>query len=462
MNNMDLFASSSGSSSKSAATNAPEISVSDLAGAIKHTVEGAFERVRVRGELSKVARPASGHIYTTLKDDSAVIDAVCWRTQIARLRVKPEEGLDVIVTGRVTTYPARSSYQLIIEQIELAGMGAILKMIEDRRLKLAAEGLFDEGRKRPLPFAPRTIGVITSPTGAVIRDILHRLSDRFPVRVIVWPVAVQGDNAAADVMRAIKGFNALPVTGGAVPRPDLLIVARGGGSIEDLMPFNDEALVRAAAASTIPLISAVGHETDTTLIDFASDKRAPTPTAAAEFAVPVRDELVGLVHDLSNRLEQGFLRHIRELRGRLSTVSAYLTRPDHMIHLPAQGLDHAVMRFDRAMSTRFDQLKSRLNEQGARLHHPARTISENERILAVHTGALTRGGNILVRDSQKRLDHLGQMLDLLSFHHVLNRGFAVVRDQNGRIMRSSNTLSTGDIVQIMFADQSEKNAQIKG
>lgn len=456
---MDLF--DIDNKHKISQTNAPELSVSDLAGAIKHTIEGAFERVRVRGELSKVARPASGHIYTTLKDDNAVIDAVCWRTQIARLRVKPEEGLEVIVTGRVTTYPARSSYQLIIEQIELAGIGAILKMIEDRRIKLAAEGLFDEGRKRALPFAPRTIGVITSPTGAVIRDILHRLADRFPVRVIVWPVAVQGDNAAVEVTRAIAGFNALPVTGGPVPRPDVLIVARGGGSIEDLIPFNDEALVRAAAASTIPLISAVGHETDTTLIDYASDKRAPTPTAAAEFAVPVRDELMGLVHDLSHRLGQGFTRHIRELRGRLSTVSAYLTRPDHMINLPAQRFDHTVMRFDRAMGTRFDQLKSRLNEQGARLRHPARVIDENARLLSVHTGALMRTGNMLLRDPQKRLDHLGQMLDMLSFHHVLNRGFALVRDKNGDIIRSSNAVSTGDMVRILFADKIEKNAEIQ-
>src|SRR5882724_13585417 len=265
--------------------NLPEYSVSEISRAVKATLEGNFQRIRVRGEVSKPNYHGSGHLYFSLKDEDAVIDAVCWRGTVGRLRLKIEHGMEVIATGRVSSYPGSSKYQIVIDSVELAGEGALLKMLEDRRKRLAAEGLFDADRKKPLPYLPEVIGVITSPTGAVIRDILHRLADRFPCRVILWPVAVQGDNAAAQVVTAIRGFNALP-EGGRVPRPDLLIVARGGGSLEDLMPFNDEEVVRAAAASAIPLISAVGHETDTTLIDFAADRRAPTPTAAAEMAVP--------------------------------------------------------------------------------------------------------------------------------------------------------------------------------
>ncbi|MBM3521446.1 MAG: exodeoxyribonuclease VII large subunit, partial [Alphaproteobacteria bacterium] len=272
-------------------SNLPELTVSELSGAIKRTLEEGFERVRVRGELSGFKRHTSGHLYFALKDADALIDGVVWRGQAARLAIKPEDGLEVICTGRVTTYGARSKYQLIVDQMELAGEGALLKMIEERRKRLAAEGLFDEQRKKALPFLPDVIGVVTSPTGAVIRDILHRLADRFPRHVLVWPVAVQGEGAAQQVAEAIRGFNAL-APGGAVPRPDVLIVARGGGSLEDLMAFNEEIVVRAAAASAIPLISAVGHETDTTLLDFAASRRAPTPTAAAEMAVPVRSELV--------------------------------------------------------------------------------------------------------------------------------------------------------------------------
>jgi exodeoxyribonuclease VII large subunit len=263
--------------------NLPELSVSELSNQVRRTVETSFDRVRVRGEISRPSHASSGHIYFTLKDDKAVLDAVCWRGNAQRLSIRPEEGMEVICTGKITTYPGRSKYQMVIEQMELAGEGALLKLLEDRRRRLAEEGLFDEQRKRPLPYLPRVIGVVTSPTGAVIRDILHRLTDRFPVHVLVWPVLVQGNVAKAQIASAIEGFNALAV-GGLVPRPDLLIVARGGGSLEDLWAFNEEEVVRAAAASQIPLISAVGHETDTTLIDFASDYRAPTPTAAAEVA----------------------------------------------------------------------------------------------------------------------------------------------------------------------------------
>src|SRR5437868_4098356 len=280
--------------------NLPEYTVSELSMALKRRIEESFSYVRVRGEISGFKRHSSGHCYLALKDADAVLDAVCWRGTALRLTLKPEDGMEVVCTGRLTTFPGRSKYQLVLETMELAGVGALLKLLEDRKQRLAGEGLFAAERKRQLPFLPSVIGVVTSPTGAVIRDILHRLADRFPRHVLIWPVAVQGESAAAQVAAAIAGFNTIG-TGGPIPRPDLLIVARGGGSLEDLMPFNEEIVVRAAAESTIPLISAVGHETDITLIDFAADKRAPTPTAAAEMAVPVRSELFVEVQGLARR-----------------------------------------------------------------------------------------------------------------------------------------------------------------
>src|SRR6187397_690347 len=281
--------------------NIPEWTVSELSAALKKTVEDAFGYVRVRGEISGYRGPhSSGHCYFALKDAGAKIEAVIWKTAFGRMRLKPEEGLEVFVTGRLTTYPGQSKYQIVIETLEPAGLGALMALVEERKKRLAAEGLFDAARKRPLPFLPAVIGVITSPTGAVIRDILHRLADRFPVHVLVWPVLVQGQGAAEQVAAAVRGFGEI-APDGPLPRPDLLIVARGGGSIEDLWAFNEEIVVRAAAESPIPLISAVGHETDTTLIDFAADMRAPTPTAAAEIAVPVRSELVAALADLGQR-----------------------------------------------------------------------------------------------------------------------------------------------------------------
>ncbi|MBM3560543.1 MAG: exodeoxyribonuclease VII large subunit, partial [Alphaproteobacteria bacterium] len=293
------------------ASNAPPIlTVSELAGAVRHAIEDQFGMVRVRGELSGVKRAGSGHVYMGLKDADSVLDAVAWRGTAQRLAVKPEDGLDVVVIGRLTTYPARSRYQLIVEQMELAGEGALLKMIEERRKRLAAEGLFDAGRKRKLPYLPEVIGVVTSPSGAVIRDILHRLAERLPCHVLLWPVLVQGNGAAEQVAAAVAGFSAL-TEGGAVPRPDVVIVARGGGSLEDLMAFNEEVVVRAIAASTIPVISAVGHETDTTLADFAADMRAPTPTAAAELAVPVRADLLVDVDACGVRLAGAAMKLVR-------------------------------------------------------------------------------------------------------------------------------------------------------
>src|SRR6476660_8780382 len=329
--------------------NIPEWTVSELSAALKKTVEDAFGYVRVRGEISGYRGPhSSGHCYFALKDSGAKIEAVIWKTAFGRMRLKPEEGLEVFVTGRLTTYPGKSTYQIVIETLEPAGLGALMALVEERKKRLAAEGLFDAARKQLLPFLPELIGVITSPTGAVIRDILHRLADRFPRHVLVWPVRVQGDGSAEEVAAAIRGFNALPA-GGPIRKPDLLIVARGGGSLEDLWSFNDEIVVRAAAASMIPLIAAVGHETDVTLIDFAADMRAPTPTAAAELAVPVRVELSARVDGLARRSLACWQRNIKQHRKELSLLSRALPARDEILAVPRQRLDHAGTRLPRAL-----------------------------------------------------------------------------------------------------------------
>ena len=317
------------------ATNAPAITVSELSSALKRAIEDRFGYVRVRGEISGYRGPhSSGHAYFCLKDANARLDAVIWRSALQRMRVKPEEGLEVVATGKLTTFPGKSAYQIVIEALELAGVGALMALLEARRRKLAEEGLFDSARKRKVPFLPKVVGVVTSPTGAVIRDILHRLADRFPVRVVVWPVRVQGETSAAEVAAAIDGFNALSADG-APPRPDVLIVARGGGSLEDLMSFNDESVVRAAARSAIPLIAAIGHETDWTLIDHAADLRAPTPTAAAEFAAPVRAELIASLADLDGRARGAILRFAQRLRGDLRAVARALPGGEAIVAGPA-------------------------------------------------------------------------------------------------------------------------------
>src|SRR6266404_1123982 len=324
-------------------SNLAEYTVSELSRALKRSIEENFAYVRVRGEISGYKRHGSGHCYLALKDSDAVLDAVCWRTTAMRLGIKPEDGMEVVCTGRLTTFPGRSKYQLVIETIELAGIGALLKLLEERRRRLAAEGLFAAERKRKLPFLPEVIGIVTSPSGAVIRDVLHRLSDRFPRRVLLWPVAVQGEGAAAQVAAAIEGFNRLP-EGGAVPRPHLIIVTRGGGSLEDLMPFNEEIVASAAAGSAIPLISAVGHETDTTLIDHASDRRAPTPTAAAEMAVPVRLDLMAELSGKTARLSSGRARLFVERRLHLAGLARGLPAPQDLIGAATQRLDDRAER----------------------------------------------------------------------------------------------------------------------
>lgn len=341
------------------ATNAHDYTVSEISGAVKRTIEDQFGRVRVRGEIGRVSRPSSGHIYFDLKDDRAVMAAVTWKGQAARLTQRPEEGMEVIATGRLTTFPGQSKYQMIVDQIELAGQGALMAMLDRRRRALAAEGLFDEARKQALPFLPRVIGVVTSPSGAVIRDILHRLRDRFPTHVVIWPVAVQGQDCAPQVAAAIRGFNAL-APGGPVPRPDLLIVARGGGSLEDLWGFNEEIVVRAAADSTIPLISAVGHETDTTLIDFAADMRAPTPTAAAEIAVPVRADLAARLAEGGARMARASAARLDRAGQRLRDLGRALGRPGALTEGAGQRFDASAARLEPAMARRLERAREGL------------------------------------------------------------------------------------------------------
>ncbi len=331
------------------AANTAEYTVSEISAAVKRTVEDAYGYVRVRGEISGFRGVhSSGHAYFSLKDDRARLEAVVWRSTYQDLRFKPQEGIEVVAIGRLSTFPGQSKYQLIVDALEPAGVGALMALLEARRKALAAEGLFADARKKPLPYLPRVIGVVTSPTGAVIRDILHRLADRFPTRVMVWPVRVQGETSATEVAAAIEGFNALP-PGGPLPRPDLVIVARGGGSLEDLWSFNEEVVVRAAAASAIPLIAAVGHETDFTLIDMAADRRAPTPTAAAEMAVPVRAELAAGVAQLRGRLAAAALRRVEGARRELRGTTRALPRAEDLFAMARRTFDELANRIGLAL-----------------------------------------------------------------------------------------------------------------
>jgi exodeoxyribonuclease VII large subunit len=460
-------------------SNVPEFTVSELSFALKREIETGFPRVRVRGEISQPSFPRSGHCYFRLKDENAVLDAVCWKGTMPRLGLKIEEGMEVIATGKLTTYAGSSRYQIIIDRVELAGEGALLKLLEDRRKRLQAEGLFDADRKRALPFLPVVVGVVTSPSGAVIRDILHRLSDRFPRHVLVWPVAVQGDKAAAEVAAAIAGFNRLPEQGGPVPRPDILIVARGGGSLEDLWAFNEEIVVRAAAASTIPLISAVGHETDTTLIDFVSDRRAPTPSAAAEMAVPVRADLMAQTLDFGKRTMGCMNRVLREAGLAVTSLARGLGDPLRLIEERQQRLDVSGERL--ALATR--QLVERRGHAlaAARLVSPIAVLLAKQQALSsevrVLEGAmrryvgdtrqkierttdrieqygerLQRCGTELLAHGERQVEQLGKLLESYSFHSVLTRGFALVRDQDGHPIMTAAETHAGGTIAIEFAD----------
>jgi len=434
-------------------SNAKAYSVSELAFALKSTLEDRYGFVRLRGELSKVTFHSNGHVYLSLKDERAVIDGVVWKGSVRNLSVRPEQGLEVVVTGRITTYPQGSRYQIVIESMTAAGVGALLAQLERLKARLATEGLFEAARKSPLPAYPRVVGVITSPTGAVIRDILHRIRDRWPCQVLVWPVVVQGDAAAAQVAAAVRGFDALE-PGGAVPRPDVVIVARGGGSVEDLWPFNDEALVRTVAASRIPLISAVGHETDTTLIDFVSDRRAPTPTAAAEFATPVLSELRAGLADLSGRMHRMGGRLVEDRRGRLEVLGRSLARVPDQVELAEQRLGLARNRLGAALTRNVGVHETRLARVGGRLrpgllHRPRELQTERLNGLFVRLGpALSRG---LAR-STERLESLGARLKSADPSAPLNRGFARVHHADGRLVREGASLQPGDPVQLVFAD----------
>jgi exodeoxyribonuclease VII large subunit len=432
--------------------NAPALSVSDLSGALKRTVEEAFGHVRVRGEISGFKRHSSGHCYLSLKDERAAIDGVIWKGQAAMMRFRPEDGIEVIATGKLTTFPGRSKYQIVIERMELAGQGALMALLDQRRRMLAAEGLFDEARKRPLPFLPRIIGVVTSPTGAVIRDILHRLEDRCPSHVILWPVAVQGDGAAAQIARAVRGFGALQ-PGGPIPRPDLLIVGRGGGSVEDLWSFNEEEVVRAIAESPIPVISAVGHETDTTLADFAADRRAPTPTAAAEMAVPVRADLAHHVRELGARAERLARRYHERAGERFAVVADRFPELDSLFAGQQQKLDDLAERLPRALDRRIAVARGDLAHAAGALR-PAlldRKLDRARERLAA-TRLSERPILMKIEQGRRALDAAWRIAEQLHPDKPLQRGYVRVEKRGGGVLTHSAEARAAGLLTLHFAD----------
>ncbi|MGE4410103.1 MAG: exodeoxyribonuclease VII large subunit [Sphingobium sp.] len=432
--------------------NAPALSVSELSGMLKRMVEDRFGHVRLRGEISGFKRAASGHVYLALKDESAVIDGVMWKGTAGRLAFRPEDGLEVIVTGKLTTYPGRSKYQIVIEQMELAGEGALMQLLERLKKQLAAEGLFAPERKRPLPVLPRIIGVVTSPTGAVIRDILHRLADRCPTHVLLWPVLVQGEGAAKQIAAAVRGFSALPESGGPVPRPDLVIVARGGGSIEDLWSFNEEVVVRAVADCSIPVISAVGHETDTTLCDYAADVRAPTPTAAAEMAVPVRSELLAGLADLGLRGARAVRRQVDDRRERLMMTARLLPTPETLLAPQRQRSDDLGERLGRGLRQRLTLAWRHLADAGGALRLPLlrqRVGRERMRLDAVRLrpDLVTRG----IVQRQERLEATWRLALSLDPRRPLSKGFALVT-AGDRVITSAAAAREAGYMTLTFHD----------
>jgi exodeoxyribonuclease VII large subunit len=489
-------------SNESPSTNAAEYTVSEISGALKRAVEDQFGNVRVRGEISGYRGPhSSGHAYFALKDDRARLEAVVWKGTMGRLKFRPEEGMEVIASGKLTTYPGSSKYQIVIDNLEPAGAGALMALLEERKRRLQAEGLFDAAFKKPLPFMPRIIGVITSPTGAVIRDILHRIRDRFPLHVIVWPVRVQGETSGAEVAAAVRGFNEF-AWNDPIPKPDILIVARGGGSLEDLWGFNDEALARAVAASEIPVISAVGHETDWTLVDYAADVRAPTPTGAAEIAVPVRADLQATIASLGARLERCMSRHMERKRTALTAAARVLPSPDQLFALPRRRFDEAASRMGRGLIVNLDRKRGRfagvrltpaslaqrlgqgrrqLTVCGARLDSGLRNASRDrhsrfERVgsrlsvepLRRRTGLVSERLAVLMRRKDQlisirlervtgRLAQADRLLNTLSHQAILARGFALVMDMEGNLLRRAADVADGAALAIRFAD-GEKDA----
>ncbi|KAK0332633.1 hypothetical protein LTR94_024074 [Friedmanniomyces endolithicus] len=449
----DAYVFESLTQAPAARDNNPPLSVSELSFALKRTLEERFGHVRLRAEISKTNRHASGHVYLTLKDEKAAIDGVIWKGSVRGLGVQPQAGLEVIVTGKITSYPARSSYQIVIETMEAAGAGALLAQLERLKVQLRAEGLFEPSRKTRLPSFPATIGVITSPTGAVIRDVLHRIAERWPCRVIVWPVVVQGDAASGQIIKAIKGFDAMSADG-PIPRPDLLIVARGGGSVEDLWCFNDESLARAVADARIPIISAVGHETDTTLIDFVSDRRAPTPTGAAEIATPVLSDLRYAVADLDRRLVMAGGRMVEDRRTRLRSVTRGLpARPDDLLALPQQRLDYASARLSSGLQRNLSVHERRLASVQARLARGLLDRALERR--SDRFDALTARFNLAVERrlaaDRDRLAGLARALSNLDPARP-KPGFARVETLDGQWLTSSRDLASGQALNLVFGD----------
>lgn len=480
-----------------AATNAAEYSVSEISGALKRAVEDQFGNVRVRGEISGYRGPhSSGHAYFALKDDRARLEAVIWRSAFSRLKFRPEEGMEVIASGKLTTFPGSSKYQIVIDNLEPAGAGALMALLEERKRRLQAEGVFDPAFKKALPFMPRVIGVITSPTGAVIRDILHRIADRFPLHVVVWPVRVQGETSGPEVTAAVRGFNEFGWND-PIPKPDVMIIARGGGSLEDLWGFNDEALARAVAASEIPVISAVGHETDWTLVDYAADRRAPTPTGAAEMAVPVRAELEATMASLAARLAACLSRLFERKRTALQAAARVLPSPDQLFALPRRRLDEATSRLERSLAVNLQRNQARfaavrlspaalgrrlaeaqrhLTTAGARIDSAERALARERRArleraagrmtvepLLRRTALAAERLTVLERRKDQsvsiRLERLGsrlaqaeRLLGSMSHQAILERGFALVLDSEGALMRRAAEVADGSAVTIRFAD----------
>ncbi len=477
--------------------NQPELSITQISTLLKRTVEDAFGYVRIRGEVSSLKVVHSGHVYFSLKDEKNTLAAVMWKGTATKIKFKPEDGMEVICTGKITTFGSQSKYQIVVETIEIAGEGALMALLEKRKQQFIKEGLFDATHKKPIPYLPLTIGVVTSPTGAVIRDILHRLRDRFPVHVLLWPVKVQGTTAKDEIAHAIKGFNTLPENG-TIPRPELIIVARGGGSIEDLWAFNEECVVRATAASHIPVISAVGHETDTTLIDFVSDKRAPTPTAAAEMAVPVRSELILTVIDYEKRLISRLTQLMQEKQNFLEALSRGITSPMHLINTHTQHLDNWTERLQHSLPNFIDQKQKDFSHLSSRLtpHLILRDIDRKSEHLKGLARALPTPAQQIARLEQQ-LQHLGNRLDqhytqkiaqkehalnvcdtrlspalvtnkiatlqsqldlqaklLESYHYkkVLDRGYALIWDDDNNIITSAQTLNEKQQFTIEHAD----------
>jgi len=459
----------------------PTFTVSQLAGSIRKTLETSFGKVRLRGEVSGFKKHTSGHIYLSLKDEQALISAVCWRGMATRLSCMPEDGMEVIATGRITTYGGRSQYQIIIENIEHAGQGALLKLLEDRKKKLMAEGLFDASRKKNLPFFPKVIGVITSPTGAVFRDILHRIKDRFPCYVILWPSAVQGEKAQEEITQAIWGFQGFeidgvtPITSSISMRPDLIILARGGGSLEDLWCFNEEKVVRAVAACSIPIITAVGHETDTTLVDFASDRRAPTPTGAAEIAVPVRSDILFSILENKNRLARSSLQRVGTYENYLEQLKRHLDKPARLLDRSIQRLDDISEKLPRAGKAVISEASLKLSCVKQYVQKPTVILETAALKTQQLAEKLTWLGKSMEKDKRQKLqeaktffreallqkklaesiqsvENQKRLLANLSHRRVLKRGFSLVTDEGGALITSKIQAAKNSFINITFHD----------